>query len=112
MGFQIFQRSDMTFDQIDDMDEVPHAGSVHRLIVRAEHVQIGPLACGDLRHKRHQISGHAAGILTDNAALMGADGVEITQAGHAKLRIGAAQVLKHIFDDEFGLAIGVGGRAG
>jgi len=70
--------------QVDHVKIIPHACSIGRIIIIAEHVQRGPAANGHLRHIGHQIVGHAMRVLADLAAGMGANRVEIAQDRHVR----------------------------
>ena len=72
----------MAAGQIHHMDVIAHAGAVRGGVVVAEHVQLFQRAHGHLGDVGHQVVGDAVGVLADEAALVGADGVEIAQQGH------------------------------
>ena len=65
--------------QVRHMDVVPNAGAVGGVIVITEDVQMIPPTHGYLRNEGHQVVGDAPGILADEAAAVGADGVEVAQ---------------------------------
>ena len=69
--------------QVDNVDVVPHAGAVGRVIVVAVDINMVELADCDLSNIGHEICGDAFGVLADPAALVRADGVEVAQQADA-----------------------------
>ena len=64
------------------MDVVAHARAIGRRIVVAEHGKLLEASDRHLRDIRQQVVGDAGGILADESALVGADGVEVAQQDH------------------------------
>ena len=62
------------------MDVIPHAGSVVRIVIVAENRQMGQLADRHLSDVRHKVVRDTVRILTDPAAFVRADGVEVTES--------------------------------
>ena len=102
----------MAAGQVDHVDVVAHAGAVMRGVVVAEDVQLLQLADGDLGDVGHEVVGDVVGVLADEAALVGADGVEVAQQRDVQARVGLAVVHQDALDEELGGAVGVGGAAG
>ena len=98
--------------QVNHMDIVPHAGAVVGVVIVAEHVQILPPAHRHLGDEGHQVVGDAPGILADQAAGMGADGVEVAQQDDGPVLVGLGGVPQDLLGHIFGPAIGIGAHAG
>ena len=102
----------MALAQIHHMDVVPDTGAVVGVVIVAVNAEELPSAYGDLRDIRHQIIGNTPGILTDAAALMGTDGIEVAQQHHAPLGIGMGNTAQDLLGHVLGPAIGIGAAAG
>ena len=96
----------MGLGQIHHMDVVADAGAVMGGVVVAEHPQAVPASGRHLRDEREQVVGDAEGVLADAAAGVGADGIEVAQAGHPP-GVVAAQGLQHLLHGQFRLGVGV-----
>ena len=95
--------------QVDDVDVIAHAGAVGRGIVVAEDVDVVELAHGDLGNIGHEVVRDALGVLADETALMGADGVEITQQHDVPALVGRVEVAQHLLVHRLGTTVGVRG---
>ena len=93
------------------MDVVAYAGAVRGGIVVAEHMHLFQRAHGHLGDVGHEVIGDAVGVLADQAALVGADGVEVAQQRHVHLGVGLAAVGEHHLVHQLAGAVGVGGAA-
>ena len=91
-GGQGAQGAQMAFGQVHHVDVVAHAGAVGRGVVVAKHGQLGQLAYGHLRDVGQQVVGNAVRVFADQAAFMGAHGVEVAQDGDAPARVCSGQV--------------------
>ena len=89
------------------MDIVAHPGSVRRVIVVAEDVEMRPPPHGHLGDEGHEVVRDAGRILADVAGRVSADRVEIAQQGDRPGGIGDREVLQHLLDLQLGAAIGV-----
>lgn len=69
------------------------------------------LAHSHLGDVGHQVVGDAVGILADQAALVGTDGVEVAQQRHIQAGVCMADVLQNALGESLGGAVGVGGSA-
>ena len=93
------------------MDIVPYSGTVRRIVVIAEHIQMIQLAHCHLGNVGHQVIGDTVGSLADQPGLVCADWIEVTQQHHvpwvgvAVLRIRCMQIGKDLLQHGFGLAI-------
>ncbi len=101
----------MAAGQIAHVDVVAHTGAVRGGVVVAEDLNLFQLAHGHLGDVGHQVVGDAVGVLADEAGLMGADGVEVTQQADVQAGVGLADIHKDPLDDRLGRTIGVGGGA-
>ena len=70
---------DVALGQIDNVDVVAHTGSVGRVIVVTEHLNLLELAECNLGDVGGQVCRDALRILADQAGLVGADRVEVVQ---------------------------------
>jgi len=112
LTFEVFERRHVSLDQIHHVDVVPDARAIRRRIVVAEDVQAFQSPCGDAAHIGHEIVGDALRRLADEAAFMGADGVEVSQEGNFPARIGDEEIAQDLFDHQFAPALGIGRRQG
>jgi len=92
------------------VDVVAHACAVRRRIITAENAEPLPAAHGHLADVGHQVVGIPAGILADEPAGMGADGIEVAQQGDLPSGVGGVEILEDLLDHEFGSAVGIGRR--
>ena len=99
----------MAAGQIHHMDIVAHAGAIRGGVVVAKDVHFFQLADRHLGDIRHQVIGDAVGVLTDEAGLVGADGVEVAQQRHIQAGISLADILQDTLGEGLGGAVGVGG---
>ena len=90
------------------MDVVTHARAVRGVVVVAEHADALQLAHGNLRDVGQQVVRNALWILADQAALMRADGVEVTQQHDVPLVVAHVQVGEHLLEHALGPSVGVG----
>ena len=74
-----FERRHVAGSQIHHVNIIPDAGPIGRVIIAAPDVQPVAPPDRDLGNKGDEIIGDAFRILADQAALMGADGIEIAQ---------------------------------
>ena len=100
---------DMALGKIHDMDVVAHTRAIGRVVIVAEYVEVGQQTGGHTGDERHQVVRNPVGILADQPGFVGADRVEVAQAGNAPLRIRAGDVGEHLLDVQFGAAVGVRG---
>ena len=82
LGFQLFQGGHMALGQVHHVDIVPDAGAVRGVIVISVDMDFFQLAHGDFRNIGHQIVGNAVGVLSDEAGLVGPNGVEVAKQSH------------------------------
>ncbi len=111
IGSYAGQRLEMTESEIHHVDVVAHACAIRGRIVIAKHPQLLELADAHLADIGQQVVGDTVGIFTDEAALVGADRVEVAQQHYGPTRIGFGQVTQYLFHHQLGATIGVG-RAG
>ena len=112
MGSGVADSRHVTLGQVYHMDIVPDAGAVVGVIVIAEYAQSFPSAHGHLGDIGHQIVGNALGILTDEAAVMGADGIKVPQQHHGPRLIRKGNVPKDLLTHILGPAVGIRAIAG
>ncbi len=91
------------------MDVVAFAGAVSRVVVVAVDRQALQLADRDLCDVRHQVVGDAGRVLADQAALVRADRVEVTQQRDAPGRVRGRDVGQHALDHGLRRAVRIGG---
>ena len=101
----------MPFREIDDMDIIADAGAVGCVVIIAEYMDHFQLAGSDLGDIGQQVVGDALGILADETAHMGADGIEIAQQHHSPLIIRAPDIGQDALLHGFCLTVGIGRNA-
>jgi len=77
----------MALCQVHHMDVIPDPGTVRRVIIIAKYIQVVQFSHCHLGNIGYQVVGDSLGILSNQSALMGADGIEIAQQYHVPLRI-------------------------
>ena len=82
------------------------------IVIVAEYAEELTATNGNLGDVGHQVVGDATGIFTDAAALVCADGVEVTQQDDAPLGISKSHAGEDLLGHVLGPAIGVGATAG
>ncbi len=97
----------MTPGQIHNVDVVTHTGAVRGGVVVAKDVHLFQLAHSHLGDVGHQVVGDAVGVLADQAALVGTDGVEVAQQRHVQAGVRLADVLQNALGKGLGGAIGL-----
>ena len=98
----MIQRPNMGVGDIRDVDIVPKAGTVGRLVIRTVDVNGCPIERrGD--HERNQVCLRIV-LLADFAVRIGARGIEIAQRNPGQA-IGYARIGQHLFDKELRPAI-------
>ncbi len=84
---EIIERGFVPFGKIHHMDVIAHAGAVLGVIVITKYIKLRqPTAC-DLGDAGHQVVGDVVGIFANEAAIVGADWVEVAQAGDVPVGI-------------------------
>ena len=112
LGLKLSQRRHVALGQVHHMNIIPDAGAVGGIVVVAIDVELFQLAHRHLGDIGHQVVGDAVGVLADQAALMGADGIEIPQQGHIQRGVCCAVIGENALLEELGGAVGIGGAAG
>ena len=97
--------------KVNYMDVVSDTCAVVGIVVGAEYAQTLALTDGNLSYEGHKVIGDAVGILTDSAALVGTDGIEVTEKTNRPVLIGFEKVGKDDFDHKFGSTVGISGTA-
>ena len=90
------------------MNVITHAGSVGGIIIITEDTQLFQLANCHLCDVRHQVVGDTIGVLTDGAALVCSDRVEVTKQDHVPFGICLLDICQDLLQHGFGPAIWVG----
>ena len=111
LALQLLQSGHVAQGQVYHMDVVPDAGAVGGGVVIAVDMELFQLAHGHLSDVGHQVVGDAVGVLADEAAFMGTDGVEVPQQGHVQRGVRFAVVREDALNEQLGGAVGVGGAA-
>ena len=101
----------MTEGEIHHVNVVTHACAIRGRIVIAKHPQLLELADPHLADIGQQVVGDAVGIFAYEAALVGANRVEVAQQHYGPAQIGFGQVTQYLFHHQLGATIGIG-RAG
>ncbi len=101
----------MTGRQIHDVNIITHAGTVGSGIIITVHRHGFQLTNRDLGDVRNQIIGDTVRILTNPTRWMGADRVEIAQAGNAEIGLCTREVSQNLFDHQLRRAVRIGGAA-
>ena len=99
------QRRHVGFGQIHDVQIVPDARAVWRVVVSAKHRQGLADAGHGLGEERNQIVGHAQGQLPDVRGRVRADGVEVPKQGHMRRPRCRRVVFQDAFARLFGPAV-------
>ena len=102
----------MALGQVHHMDIVPDPGAVPGGVVVAEDPQLREAADGRLGDVGHEVVGDAVGGLADEAAGVGAHGVEVPQQHHGPLGVRFRGVPEDLLAHVLGPAVGVGAPAG
>ena len=84
MGCGIFQRFQMSNRQINHVEVIPLAGAVRCGIVAAEDGQLLQLSRSHAPDIWHQVVGNTVGIVSQQAGLVGPNGIEIPQQDRTK----------------------------
>jgi hypothetical protein len=117
VGFESFEGEEMGVGQIADVDVVADAGAVVGGVVVAEDLDGGAAAEGYVEDERNEMRLGFVGFASvdDSAAgcadFGGAGYVEIPKRGGAQA-VNPVKPAKHVFDEELGFAVGVGGAKG
>ena len=90
------------------MDIVSDSRAVGRGIIVAANIKVVKLADGNLSYIRHKVCGYSVGVFAYSAALVGANGVEITQQANAPLVVGGIGVFKNPFNIKLCGAVRIG----
>lgn len=107
---QALERAQVALGEVDHVDVVAHASAVGRGVVAAPDAQALAPAGGDLGDEGHEVVGDALRVFADQAAGVGADGVEIAQQCDAPVGLGPVEVAQHVLDHQLAAAVGIGGR--
>lgn len=83
----------MAQSQVNNMDIVSYACAVVGGIIVAEYAKLGKLAHCHLLDIGHKVVGDTVGVLAKLAALVSADGVEVSEEGYAPLVVGGVDIL-------------------
>ena len=97
--------------QIHYMDIVADACTVMSRIIVSKYAQTLQLAHCHLRNIGNQIVGDTLRILSDQAALMSSDWIEIAQQNHVPLRISHMEICENLLQHALGLAVRIGNLA-
>ena len=106
-----FQGADMGAGEVNDVDIVAHSCTIGGVVVVTKDAEFFALAYGYLGDVGHQVIGDTVGILTYQAALVCADGVEIAEEYDVPLLVGTLEVHQDFFQHALGLSVGVGAMA-
>ena len=109
LAAHVVEGAHMAAGKVHHVDVVAHAGAVGRGVVVTEHVDVVELAHGDLGHVGHQVVRDALGVLADEARLVGADGVEVTEQHDVPALVGRVEVGEHLLVHGLGATVGVRG---
>ena len=103
----------MAFSQVDYMDVVSHTGSVMCGVIVTKDIQMIKSLYGNLSNIWHQVIGNTIRILSDKAALMGSDRIEVPEKNNIpwvlvpSLLVSCPKVHQYLFKHALGLAIGI-----
>lgn len=100
---QMFDRARMRVRKIEHMNEIPHAGPVARIIVRAKHLEVGPSSQSRIHCDRDGMRFRRM-PLADAALGVGAGSVEIAQDEGPEALV-LIQVSQDLLDDQLASAI-------
>ena len=112
VGRRVFQCFQMAYRQINHMEVVPLAGAVWCGIVAAEDRQLFQLSCCHATDVWHQVIGNSIGIISQQAGLVGTNGIEIPQQDSAEVRVGSYIVRQNPLNHHLRPAIGRRGLDG
>ncbi len=109
---QGLQRCHMSFGKIHHMNIVTHARAIGCGVVATKDIdRLTPPHC-HLGHKRHQIVRNICRVFTDQATVMCAHRIKVTQRGHLPARIQSHQRRQHLLAHQLGVPIRVGVTGG
>ena len=111
LALNCLEGAHMAAGQIHYMNVITYAGAVRSIVIIAEYSQFIAFSYRNLCHVRHQVVGYAVGVLAYQTALMGADGVEVTQQHHVPLPVGILHIGQHLLQHTLGPAVRVGADA-
>ena len=106
-----FQGADMGAGEVNDVDIVAHSCTIGGVVVVTKDAQLFTLAYSYLGDVGHQVIGDTVGILTYQAALVCADGVEVAEEYDVPLLVGTLEIHQDFFQHALGLSVGVGTMA-
>ena len=93
------------------VDVVADAGAVHRVVVVPEDAELGATPHCNLADVRYQVVRDALWVLTDPAAGVSADWIEVAQQDDVPFRIGGREVPADLLNKVLGLAVRIGAAA-
>src|SRR5215469_11995717 len=105
MGLESFKGKQVGGGEVVYVNVVANAGSIFGGIVSTEDGDELALPKRHLQHERNEM---ALTAMRFAAVGSGSRGVEVTQAGIAK-SVGALEPGEHLFNEELGFAVGIGG---
>lgn len=91
---QVVESDQMALGEVAHVNVVADGGAITGGVIVAEDEEFLALAGGDLSQQREQVVRNALGVLTHDAARVGAAGVEVAQVGTVPLRVGLASLLE------------------
>src|ERR1700751_2029546 len=97
----------MSGRQVHDVDIIPDAGAIGRIVIISKNIHALAPSNGNLGNERKQIVRNAVGIFADQAALMSADRIEVTKNPDRPAWVARKNVAQHVFYDEFCPTIGI-----
>src|SRR5271165_345588 len=97
----------MSRGQIRDMDIVSDTGAIRCVVIAAKNVEAFAPSNRNLGNERNEIVRNALGIFADQAALMGADRIEVTKNPDGPALVARKHVAQHVLYDQFGPSIRV-----
>lgn len=106
---QLSESGNMARSKIHHVDIIPDTSTIRGIVVAAPDVEALASSNGDLRNKWKQVVGHAFWMLSDEAARMGTDGIEVAKDAYRPARIACELVAKHFLDHELGSAVRIYG---
>src|SRR5450631_2543679 len=101
-------RAGVCVGEIEDMDEVTHAGSIRGVVVGAHHLKIRPAAQGRFDRNWHRV-GLRRMPFANSAFRIRPGGIEIAQNDGAKTLV-EVQILQYLLDDELASTVWIDRR--
>ena len=107
---KVLDRAGMGIGKIENVDEVAHAGSITRVIVRAQNLKMWPAAQSGLDRNRYGVSFRRMPFANSSLRVC-SGGVKIAQNKRPKALV-EVQILQYLLDDELASTVRIDWQLG